>query len=199
MLFYRAGVLRMNKFYKGSFYPEALKDVYISAGSWPENGADVDDETMAIYTGVAPEGKTLGADKNGNPAWIDIPPLSAEQQIILAEQKRTVLRSMADKEIVWRQDAFDAEIATAEETAALSEWKKYRVLLMRVDTSNPVWPTPPGSRPIDIRRGAGISCRHRVNVIQHSVKSGVFCLRQLPPGLQFQLNQTNGSHCSINQ
>ncbi|HBV8177507.1 TPA: tail fiber assembly protein, partial [Escherichia coli] len=82
----------MNKFYKGSFYPEALKDVYISAGSWPENGADVDDETMAIYTGVAPEGKTLGADKNGNPAWIDIPPLSAEQQIIQAEQKRTVLR-----------------------------------------------------------------------------------------------------------
>ncbi|EHZ8347238.1 tail fiber assembly protein [Escherichia coli] len=136
----------MNKFYKGSFYPEALKDVYISAGSWPENGADVDDETMAIYTGVAPEGKTLGADKNGNPAWIDIQPLSAEQQIIQAEQKRTVLRSMADKEIVWRQDAFDAEIATAEETAALSEWKKYRVLLMRVDTSNPVWPTPPGEQ-----------------------------------------------------
>ncbi|MCZ5377361.1 tail fiber assembly protein [Escherichia coli] len=72
----------MNKFYKGSFYPKALKEVYISAGSWPENGVDVDDETMAIYTGVAPQGKTLGADKNGNPAWIDIPPLSAEQQII---------------------------------------------------------------------------------------------------------------------
>ncbi|OKV83702.1 phage tail protein, partial [Escherichia coli] len=25
----------MNKFYKGSFYPKALKEVYISAGSWP--------------------------------------------------------------------------------------------------------------------------------------------------------------------
>ncbi|MGT9297676.1 hypothetical protein ACVWBP_24890, partial [Escherichia coli] len=48
--------------------PKALKGVYISAGSWPENGVDVDDETMAIYTGVAPQGKTLGADKNGNPA-----------------------------------------------------------------------------------------------------------------------------------
>ena len=121
----------MNKFYKGSFYPKALKEVYISAGSWPENGVDVDDETMAIYTGVAPQGKT---------------PLSAEQQIIQAEQKRTVLRSMADKEIVWRQDAFDAEIATAEETAALSEWKKYRVLLMRVDTSKApdiLWPPQP--------------------------------------------------------
>ena len=59
---------------------------------------------------IAPEGKTLGLDKNGNPAWIDIPPLSAEQQIIQAEQENSIaagkLRSMADKEIVWRQDAF---------------------------------------------------------------------------------------------
>ena len=136
----------MNKFYKGSFYPEALKDVYISAGSWPENGADVDDETMAIYTGVAPEGKTLGADKNGNPAWVDIPPLSTEQLVAIMEQKKGKLRSIADAEISWRQDAVDAGIATKEETAALSEWKKYRVLLMRVDTSNPVWPTPPGEQ-----------------------------------------------------
>ena len=38
-------------------------------------------------------------------------------------------------------------------------------------------------RPDDIRRGAGICCRHRVNVIQHSVKPGCFCLRQFPSGL----------------
>ncbi|EOV4147095.1 tail fiber assembly protein, partial [Yersinia enterocolitica] len=40
----------------------------------------------------------------------------------------------------------DAGIATQEETSALSEWKKYRVLLMRVDTSKAPdieWPTPP--------------------------------------------------------
>lgn len=103
----------------------------------------VPDKQLSAVVSLAPQGKTLGADKNGNPAWIDIPPLSAEQQIIQAEQKRTVLRSMADKEIAWRQDAFDAEIATAEETAALSEWKKYRVLLMRVDTAKPVWPVNP--------------------------------------------------------
>ncbi|HGC2932859.1 TPA: tail fiber assembly protein [Escherichia coli] len=90
----------MNKFYKGSFYPEALKDVYISAGSWPENGVDVDDETMAIYTGVVPQGKMLGSDKNGNPAWVDIPPLSTEQLVAIMEQKkgkraaRTVLTGM---------------------------------------------------------------------------------------------------------
>lgn len=136
----------MNKFYNGSFYLFTMKEVYEAAGTWPVNGADVDDETMAIYTGVAPQGKMLGSDKEGNPAWINIPPLSAEQQIVQAEQKRATLRSNADKEIAWRQDAFDAGIATTEETAALSEWKKYRVLLMRIDTEKPVWPTPPGEQ-----------------------------------------------------
>ncbi|TXU80301.1 tail fiber assembly protein, partial [Enterobacter roggenkampii] len=48
-------------------------------------------------------------------------------------------------EISWRQDAVDAGIATDEETAALVEWKQYRVLLMRVDITKPVWPTPPAS------------------------------------------------------
>ena len=61
-----------------------------------------------------------------------------------AENMRAALRSTADTEISWRQDAVDAGIATDEETAALVEWKQYRVLLMRVDTAKPVWPTPPG-------------------------------------------------------
>ena len=63
-----------------------------------------------------------------------------------AENMRAALRSTADAEISWRQDAVDAGIATDEETAALVEWKQYRVLLMRVDTAKPVWPTPPGEQ-----------------------------------------------------
>ena len=63
-----------------------------------------------------------------------------------AENMRSALRSTADTEISWRQDAVDAGIATDEETAALVEWKQYRVLLMRVDTAKPVWPTPPGEQ-----------------------------------------------------
>ncbi|HGT8321749.1 TPA: tail fiber assembly protein, partial [Escherichia coli] len=74
----------------------------------------------------------------------DIPSLSPEERVARAEQTRRDLRARTDSEIAWRQDAVDADIATDEETAALSEWKKYRVLLMRVDTANPVWPTPPG-------------------------------------------------------
>ncbi|HIH3527187.1 TPA: tail fiber assembly protein, partial [Escherichia coli] len=60
-----------------------------------------------------------------------------------SEAMKASLRLKADSEIAWRQDAVDAGIATEDETAALSEWKKYRVLLMRVDTSKPEWPEKP--------------------------------------------------------
>lgn len=73
------------------------------------------------------------------------PPSQAEL-IEKAEANKLQLRAIADAEIAWRQDAVDAGISTDEETAALSEWKKYRVLLMRVDTAKPVWPTLPGEQ-----------------------------------------------------
>ena len=71
------------------------------------------------------------------------PPLSEAELVEQAEAEKSQLRAIADDEIAWRQDAVDAEIATEEETAALAEWKKYRVQLMRVDTADPEWPTPP--------------------------------------------------------
>ncbi|EDA0879284.1 tail fiber assembly protein, partial [Salmonella enterica] len=36
-------------------------------------------------------------------------------------------------------------IATDDEKAQLDEWKKYRVLVNRVDTLKPVWPKQPNS------------------------------------------------------
>ncbi|RPH27055.1 phage tail fiber assembly protein [Citrobacter youngae] len=82
-------------------------------------------------------------ENNGFPVLVPYPELTQDEQQELAEKKRQTLKSVADTEISWRQDAVDAGIATEEETAALTEWKKYRVMLMRVDTSNPDWPTPP--------------------------------------------------------
>ncbi|HEE0107167.1 TPA: tail fiber assembly protein [Citrobacter gillenii] len=72
---------------------------------------------------------------NGFPVLAPYPQLTKDEQQERAEQQRQTLKSVADTEISWRQDAVDAGIATEEETAALSEWKKYRVRLMRVDTS----------------------------------------------------------------
>lgn len=83
-------------------------------------------------------------DDNGFPVLVPYHELTQDEQQELAEQKRRALKSVADTEISWRQDAVDAGIATEEETAALTEWKKYRVMLMRVDPEKPDWPTPPG-------------------------------------------------------
>ncbi len=85
-------------------------------------------------------------DDNGFPVLVPYPELTKDEQQERAEQKRRSLKSVADDEITWRQDAVDAGIATEEETVALSEWKKYRVRLMRVDTSKAPdinWPEPP--------------------------------------------------------
>ncbi|MDM3288211.1 tail fiber assembly protein [Citrobacter sp. Ce105] len=126
-----------------AFYPLSMRQQYTDAGTWPENGIRVSDDIFNEFTGPAPAGKIRGV-VNEMPAWVDLPPPTPRQLIDQAEQKKETLRATADKEIVWRQDAVDAGIATEEETVALSEWKKYRVLLMRVDASKPVWPTPPG-------------------------------------------------------
>ncbi|HAW1857230.1 TPA: tail fiber assembly protein [Escherichia coli] len=78
--------------------------------------------------------------------WVTDTEAQHAADVAAAEQKKSQLRSVADAEIGWRQDAVDAGIATEEESAALLEWKKYRVLLMRVDTAAPEWPTPPATQ-----------------------------------------------------
>ena len=74
------------------------------------------------------------------------PEKTIEELIFEAEQYRMNQRAQSDNEIVWRQDAVEAGIATNDEITALTAWKKYRVLLMRVDTSkvpNITWPDMP--------------------------------------------------------
>lgn len=56
-----------------SFYPELLKDSYISNGSWPFDAIAVSDGVFSEYTGTPPDGKERGAGVNGLPTWIDIP------------------------------------------------------------------------------------------------------------------------------
>lgn len=75
--------------------------------------------------------------------WVTDADAQQAADVAAAERKKAQLRGSADSEIAWRQDAVNSGIATEGETAALAEWIKYRVLLMRVDTTKPVWPTPP--------------------------------------------------------
>lgn len=90
------------------------------------------------------EGYTVVQSDNAGIGWsysdgVFSPPAEQaptyEQLVAQAEQEKQRLRLVADAEIAWRQDAVDAGIATEEEITALTGWKKYRVLLMRMDTS----------------------------------------------------------------
>ncbi|MGT2041933.1 tail fiber assembly protein [Enterobacter hormaechei subsp. xiangfangensis] len=78
--------------------------------------------------------------------WVDIEPPTREEAIENAEALKAQLLSVAAQAIAPLQDAVDLSMATEEEMASLSAWKKYRVLLNRVDTSEPdeiEWPESP--------------------------------------------------------
>lgn len=91
---------------------------------------------------VAPEGHFVKWDGE---QWVRDAEAEKTAQITQATQQKESLLALATSKIGPLQDAVDLEIATEEETAALSEWKKYRVLLNRVDNLNPQWPTPPNN------------------------------------------------------
>ncbi|EDV2575540.1 tail fiber assembly protein [Salmonella enterica subsp. enterica] len=89
---------------------------------------------------VAPEGHFVKWDGT---KWIHDANAEKEHLLMLAEQEKINLLAVATSAIAPLQDAVDLDMATKVETALLLEWKKYRVLLNRVDISRPEWPTPP--------------------------------------------------------
>jgi len=138
----------MNNFYysrsENAFYSLAIKDQYIAAGSWPADALSVEDSVYEAFAlGTPPDNKKRVPGNDGFPAWGDIPAPSAADKAAANERIKLRLRSVADSEIEWRQDAADTGIATEKESAELIEWKKYRVMLMRVDTATPIWPVTP--------------------------------------------------------
>lgn len=74
------------------------------------------------------------------------PPVTKEQMTAEAEAKKQTLIAEAATAIAPLQDAVDLDMATSEEDARLKEWKEYRVMLTRVDTSSVpdiTWPVKP--------------------------------------------------------
>ncbi|EOM4877586.1 tail fiber assembly protein, partial [Escherichia coli] len=64
------------------------------------------------------------------------------------ETKNSLMQA-ASEHIAPLQDAVELELATEEENSLLEAWKKYRVLLNRVDTSvapDIEWPTSPAEQ-----------------------------------------------------
>ncbi|MEN3257774.1 tail fiber assembly protein [Sodalis endosymbiont of Spalangia cameroni] len=122
-----------NSFYctDAVFYAELPSDrVEITENLWQE-----------LLSGQS-EGKVI------TPNGSDAPYLSDPKidHVLEARNKRAELMAAANVQVAPLQDAVDLGIATEKEIAAYNKWRKYRVTLMRIDTSvapNIVWPKPP--------------------------------------------------------
>lgn len=142
------------------FQDESGRDWYETLRTWKgavatdENGIVVACESDVSFMGMQ-EGRNvyeinpadipanvLGNFKFSEGVFIDIRPSDAD----VAEQKKSELMAVAERAIAPLQDAVDLGMATDAEAALLLEWKKYRVLLNRVDISKApdiAWPDKP--------------------------------------------------------
>lgn len=74
------------------------------------------------------------------------PVTDAESEILIASSRLAAETEEASRIIAPLQDAIDISIATNEEITRLSEWKRYRVELSRIDVSKAPdisWPEKP--------------------------------------------------------
>lgn len=74
------------------------------------------------------------------------PVIEAEDAVFLASSRLAAEMDDANRTMTPLQDAVDIDMATDEETLRLAEWKKYRVMLSRIDvTAAPDinWPEKP--------------------------------------------------------
>ncbi len=64
---------------QNTFYPDELKQVYIDAGTFPDDTVEVDDAVWLEFAGNhPPEGKQRAAGSDNLPCWVDIPLLDIE-------------------------------------------------------------------------------------------------------------------------
>ncbi|KSY70180.1 hypothetical protein APU11_10950 [Enterobacter sp. 50793107] len=119
---------------------------YRSAGSWPDNYVTVlDDDYESLMAGQA-VGKMIVSDNNGYPVLTEPPEPTHEEQVNQASSQKLFLMKTANEIITPLEDAVELGIATDEEAATLLLWKRYRVLLNRLDLSKAPdiqWPERP--------------------------------------------------------
>ena len=112
-------------------YPQDLRGTMIYS---TQTGA----ETTMQEVGEIPDGYTTikptsEFDVWNGEKWVLDTEKQHQHDIDVATSQKKQLLSEANEQISYLQDAIDADIATDEEKTLFAEWKKYRVLLNRVD------------------------------------------------------------------
>lgn len=89
------------------FYPEALKEDYIKAGTWQIDTVEITTEEHAALLQGQSEGKVIAADENGYPVLQDPPQPTADQ---MAETARAERDRLMDS-VRWRIERHRDELA----------------------------------------------------------------------------------------
>lgn len=138
---------------KNYFFEPSDAGFYILPDSQdiPETATEISVDVYSEFAGVAwPEGKVLGADSSGMPAWVDAPPLTYEEEVSAADSKKQALIDQANAYINSKQWPGKAAIGRlkGEELAQYNLWLDYLDALEAIDTSTApdiTWPEPPAA------------------------------------------------------
>lgn len=131
-----------------AFYPEDIMTLYEEAGTLPDDLVGVSDEAFAIYSGIPPEGKTRGVTEEKQPTWIDLPPLSHEKAVEVANADKKCRIDQANEYMNSKQWPGKAAMGRLKDLdkAQYNAWLDYLDALDAVDTSSAPdidWPIPP--------------------------------------------------------
>ena len=129
-----------------SFYATSLSDEYDNAGTLPDDAFTVDDSIYIEYSRKSPAGKVRVADKNGLPVWGDIPPLTDEELITVAEAEKQMLIIEVNTETEMLRAKLALGRIKDDEKALLNAWLDYLDDLEAVDVSTApdiIWPVKP--------------------------------------------------------
>ncbi|TKU17160.1 tail fiber assembly protein [Citrobacter sp. wls827] len=132
------------------FYSASQNGFYDDNQTLPADAVKIAESLRTELITAQNVGGVIRPGSDGMPVIIPsadyVPELTEEELRWFAESKKQSLLSEAAARVGPLQDAVDTGMATEEETTALAEWKKYRVLLMRIDKSTAPdieWPKTP--------------------------------------------------------
>ncbi|WP_373963346.1 tail fiber assembly protein [Kosakonia sacchari] len=130
------------------FYDADLERGYSDSGIWPSDAIEVSETTFLSYTGLPPEGKRRLSDNDGLPCWGDLPGLTQQEQVAIAEAQRQELINQANDYINRKQWPYKLALnrLSENEKRAFNIWIDYLDALGDIDTSlspDINWPVPP--------------------------------------------------------
>ena len=119
------------------FYDSNINDI-------PGDSVEISDEYHAELLEKQSNGLVIQSDENGYPIAVEHV-LTVDEIIMINTAKQQKLLNEANKNISILQDAIDFDMSEDGDEEKLKAWKKYRILLNRIDTSdiNVIFPEKP--------------------------------------------------------